>query len=128
MSASSDRGSAERAIAARAIADMLQAIGLARRWIADTPLADYSEDPRLRFAVERALEIVSEASRRIPARLKESEPGVPWADVASIGNVLRHEYHNVYDDMIWMTVQSDLGPLEVALRRLAAGLTDDPAP
>jgi predicted nucleotidyltransferase len=40
-------------------------------------------------AVQRALEIISEASRRIPAEIKLTQPSIRWASIAGIGNVLR---------------------------------------
>ena len=48
-----------------------------------------------RLAAERAIEIVSEASRHIPDEMKDTAPGVPWRKIAGIGNVLRHDYPKV---------------------------------
>ena len=41
--------------------------------------------------VQRGIEIVSEAARRIPPELQASQPNIPWAQIVGIGNVLRHE-------------------------------------
>jgi uncharacterized protein with HEPN domain len=71
-----------------------------------------------RRAVERAIEIISEATRHLPERLRASEPDVPWREVASIGNVLRHSYHRVDDEVIYVIVTRQLEPLETAVRRL----------
>ena len=56
----------------------------------------------------RALEIVSEASRRLPDDLKRRQPGVDWQAVAAAGNVYRHEYEVVDNALIWYTVQHGL--------------------
>jgi uncharacterized protein with HEPN domain len=53
-------------------------------------------DRRARQLVERNLEILSEASRRLPEELKEGEAQIPWRAIAGIGNVLRHDYHETY--------------------------------
>lgn len=45
---------------------------------------DYAREPMLRHAVERCIEIVSEASRRIPHELKAGHPEVPWSKVAGM--------------------------------------------
>ena len=55
----------------------------------------FRKDRRTRRLVERNLEVASEAGRRIPDEFKRSEPGVPWKDLAGIGNVLRHRYHEI---------------------------------
>ena len=62
------------------------------------------------------LEIVSEASRRLPPEIKSQHPEIDWAAVAAAGNVYRHEYDAVDEKLIWHTVRHDLS----ALRAVAA--------
>ena len=54
----------------------------------------------------------------MPEPLKASEPDVPWQKIAGIGNVLRHAYHRVDDEVIYVIVTRQLGPLDAAVRRL----------
>jgi uncharacterized protein with HEPN domain len=61
--------------------------------------------------VTRALEIISEAARRLPEDLKHRHPEIDWAAVASAGNVYRHEYEAVDDSLIWRTASHGLDPL-----------------
>jgi uncharacterized protein with HEPN domain len=49
-----------------------------------------------------------------------NERDIPWAKVAGIGNVLRHDYRDVAPRAIWNVIQNDLAPLEAALRRILA--------
>ena len=71
------------------------------------------------YAVVRALEIVSEASRRLPAELKDLHPEIDWIAVAAAGNIYRHEYEGVDENLIWRTVQHDLAVLRtVAVNEL----------
>jgi uncharacterized protein with HEPN domain len=79
----------------------------------------------MRRAVERELEIISEASRHIPADLQEVAPEVPWREIAGIGNVLRHEYQRVADKIVWNVVERHVDPLRDAVGRLLARLPDD---
>lgn len=76
-------------------------------------------DRRARQLVERNLEILSEASRRLPNNLKEQEAHIPWRAIAGIGNVLRHEYHHTYPTVLWDTCTKDLTPLKDAVLRIA---------
>jgi uncharacterized protein with HEPN domain len=53
-------------------------------------LADFAQD-RMRFhAVTRYLEIISEASRRLPVDLRHRHPHSPWRDIRDAGNIYRH--------------------------------------
>jgi uncharacterized protein with HEPN domain len=42
--------------------------------------------------VQRAIEIISEASRAIPDDLTNTQPDIPWRKIRGTGNVLRHDY------------------------------------
>ena len=58
-------------------------------------LETFEADIRKRWLVERGVEIISEASRRLSEDLKTRHPEIPWPKVAGIGNVLRHNYENI---------------------------------
>ncbi|HEX9170467.1 MAG TPA: HepT-like ribonuclease domain-containing protein [Roseiarcus sp.] len=73
---------------------------------------EQSRDSQLVFyAVTRPLETISEASRRLPSAMKERHPEIPWPDVAAAGSVYRHDYEDVRQRRVWITVQKDLPPL-----------------
>jgi uncharacterized protein with HEPN domain len=83
--------------ALRAILDAIAGINVAVR---EKSLDDFASDWLLRHGVQRGIEIVSEAARRIPPELRESQPQIPWQQIIGIGNVLRHEYHRVSDIVV----------------------------
>jgi uncharacterized protein with HEPN domain len=74
--------------------------------------------------VERGIEIISEASRRLPDDLKDRNRDIPWRKVAGIGNVIRHDYERVARDVLWKLVRDDLPALEKSMpgRELLATL------
>jgi Ribonuclease HepT-like len=72
--------------------------------------------------VTRCLEIVSEASRRLPASVRDRHPDLPWRAIMDVGNVLRHEYDNVSQNRVWRTVQERLPQLLVAIESEIAAL------
>lgn len=45
--------------------------------------------------VERGLQIISEAAKALPADVRGLAPEVPWRQIISLGNYLRHEYHKI---------------------------------
>ena len=105
--------------------DMLQAIEGIREVTTGIDFASYRLRRPVRRAVEREIEIISEASRRLASDLKARESGIPWQDIAGIGNILRHDYQNISDQLVWNVVANHLPPLEAALRRLLAGLSNE---
>lgn len=105
--------------------DILAAIAGAREAIGDADFATYRKRRPMKRAVEREIEIISEASRRIHKKLTVAESSIPWHEIAGIGNVLRHDYEIVSDPVVWNVVQEHLPALEDAVRRILERLGGD---
>jgi uncharacterized protein with HEPN domain len=74
------------------------------------------------YAIVRCLEIISEASRRLPEEIKLRHGQIPWAEMAAAGNFYRHKYENVLPERVWKTLQEDLPVLRAAIEQeLASG-------
>jgi len=54
----------------------------------------------------------------MPLEVTALAPEIDWRRIAGIGNVLRHEYNRVADDVIYQVATENLAPLEAAVRRL----------
>jgi uncharacterized protein with HEPN domain len=108
--------------ALRAILDAIEGIDNATR---GKTLKDFGNDWLLRHGVQRGVEIVSEAARRIPPEVQGRQPQIPWPQIMGIGNVLRHEYHRVSDTLIWNVVQVNLPALKAAVLAIEAELRDE---
>src|SRR5208283_6175136 len=94
-----------------ALFDIRDCILLAREFTTGLSYEAFKESRLHFFAVTRALEIISEASRRLPDELRDRHPDLPWRDIRDAGNMYRHSYDNVVEAIIWKTVQEDLAPL-----------------
>jgi uncharacterized protein with HEPN domain len=108
---------AERDIGA-ILLDILHAIEGIETVTHGQSLETFRENWLLRLGVQRALEIISEASRRIPDELLVLTPDIPWRQIRGVGNILRHDYHNIADEIVWSVVTDNLSPLKLAILRL----------
>jgi uncharacterized protein with HEPN domain len=68
----------------------------------------FRQDPKTITAVERKLLQIAEAAVRLRG---QPLPEQPWRNIRGMGNWLRHQYDRVSLDIIWNTVQNDLGTL-----------------
>ena len=75
----------------------------------------------------RLLEI-AEAVKALPAELLETQPAIPWRQVARMRDHLAHRYFDTTHAIIQATVDQDLPELERAVQAMAAALPEDPAP
>lgn len=109
------------------LTDIVEASALIRSEMQGVTLEAFEVNIRKRWLVERGVEIISEASRRLPDALKARHPEIPWPKVAGIGNVLRHDYEDVAAPVMWKLVHDDLPVLEAVCRaELVAAQKDGP--
>ena len=110
-----------------ALRDIAHHIGLAVQFTAGFDYEAFVADPRTVYAVTRCLEIISEASRRLPDDLKARHPSIAWKDMAGAGNIYRHDYEDVAAQHVWDAVQIDLPPLRTVIGQELAALDLPPA-
>ena len=58
--------------------DIIESISSIEKMIQGKNLEQFASDMMLRLATERLLEIVCEASRRLPEQIKKNEPAINW--------------------------------------------------
>src|ERR1700722_14752907 len=106
--------------------DIRDNIRLARAFIEGVDFDAFRDNQLLFYAVTRALEIISEASRRLPDDMKARHPNIPWVEMAGAGNVYRHDYEEVRQLLVWGTVHNRLPVLLAAIEQELAKLGELP--
>jgi uncharacterized protein with HEPN domain len=97
---------------------ILEAIVHIERALAEIDYQQFADDLFLCLAIERLLEIISEASRKIPTDIKAEAPDIPWQQMADLGNRLRHAYHRIEPEILWRIAHEDLTPLKWFIERI----------
>jgi uncharacterized protein with HEPN domain len=101
-----------------ALADILAEIEAIGAAVAGRSLEEFRREWMFRRSVERGIEIISEASRRLPPELQQRRPEVPWKEIMGIGSVLRHDYHRISEVVIWRVATHHLRTLRPAIEAL----------
>jgi len=98
--------------------DMLLAARDAKSFVAGLSEAAFVASRLHQNAVIRSLEIIGEAAGKVSAETCDAHPEIPWRNITGMRHRLIHGYAEVRLDLVWSVVQTELGPLEHALRRL----------
>jgi uncharacterized protein with HEPN domain len=107
---------------------MLQAARGVVASLENVSLEQYRADENLRLAVERRIEILGEAARRISEDLKQAHPEIPWRPIIEQRHFLAHVYDAIDDERIWRLAFDDIPKLIDQIAPLLPPPPPDPEP
>lgn len=81
------------------------------RFVHQKERCDLEREEMLRFALVRAVEIISEAAGKVSVETRQMAPGIPWREAVDIRNRLIHAYFDVDLDVLWKTAVADIPAL-----------------
>lgn len=98
--------------------DILDAMGKAELLVEGVTYDQFAEDFRINFAVVRALEIIGEATKRLPISLREKYPDIPWRGMAGLRDRIVHEYDTVDMEILWAVVRDEIPRLRPQIQQI----------
>ena len=72
----------------------------------------------LQDAVVRRLEIIGEAAKNIPLRIKNQNKQIPWKKIIGLRNIITHEYFGVNLERVWNITKDDLPELKKQIKKI----------
>lgn len=91
--------------------DMLQAARRLQEFTLGLSYEAYLESTLIQSAVERQIEILGEAARRVSEAFRQAHPEIPWSSIIGQRNVIAHQYDDIDQGQLWSVVTSDIPTL-----------------
>jgi uncharacterized protein with HEPN domain len=98
--------------------DMREAAQLISDFLKGATYSHFITDKMMQSAIERQLEIIGEAARRITPEYQQAHPEIPWHGIIGLRNILTHEYGEVKLDRVWLVASTSIPELLTILDAL----------
>ncbi len=72
----------------------------------------------LKRAIIRSLEIIGEATKKIPADIKQQWSDVPWRNIAGMRDKLIHDYVGVNYTIVWDVVRNKIPAIKLIVAQI----------
>lgn len=105
--------------------DILEAMEGAESFVRDTTFEALEGDLRTQYALQRAFEIIGEATKQLSPELRAQHPEVPWNDMARMRDLIIHKYFAVELEIVWQTVHEDSAQAKPLVREALDDLPPD---
>lgn len=105
--------------------DMLEAAREACAVVEGVPLDRFVKDSLRRRALERTIELVGEAARRVTPGFQAGCPEIDWRGLIGQRNILAHEYGRINHRLLYEAATERLPALIAVLERIM-GAKDRP--
>ena len=98
--------------------DMITSIDDAISFIEGMEYKKFYQDKKTVNAVVRSLEILGEAGKKIPEKIRKKTQDIPWKQICGMRDKLIHDYFGVDYEMVWKVVKEDLPAIREKLSDL----------
>jgi uncharacterized protein with HEPN domain len=97
---------------------MLESMQKILTYTEDMNYAEFTQNDLVRDAVIRNFEIIGEASKSIPNKIKNKYPKLPWKQMYGLRNLVTHEYFGVDDETLWTIISQQLSENMIQLQKV----------
>ena len=87
----------------------------------------FLNSPQLQDAIIRRLEVIGEATKNIPQETKDTSPDIPWKRIASMRNILIHQYWGIDLNLTWTVATEEIPNFKKSILELKKSLEQEKA-
>ena len=100
------------------IQDIVDAMGRIEEFVGDMTLDELEADEKTSSAVIRKFEVIGEAVKHIPKKVKEEHKDIQWKSMAGMRDRLIHAYFGIDYKLVWAAIKAEIPKLKPKLKKL----------
>jgi len=98
--------------------DIIESTAKIKSYIAGMSFDDFLNDDKTIDAVLRNLEIIGEAAKRIPEKIRQKRSDIEWHKVSGLRNLLIHQYSGLDLEIVWQIITQKLPLFEQQIKNI----------
>ena len=106
------------------IEDISECINKIEEFVGNMDFDEFFGDDKTRSAAVRKLEIIGEASKNIPKRIREKYKELPWNDMAKMRDKITHDYFGINYKIVWNVIKERLPEIKPVIHKILEELEE----
>lgn len=106
------------------IEDAIEYCDKAEIFVKNMTFEEFERDEKTFLAVSRALEIIGEALKNVPDKIKNKYLGIPWREIIGFRNTVAHAYFGINKKIVYNSAKEDTKYLKTILTEIISTLDD----
>ena len=107
------------------IKDIIASMESIEEFVGDMTLDELETNEMASSAVIRKFEIIGEAVKHIPNKIKEEHKGIQWKSMAGMRDRLIHAYFGIDYKLVWAAIKNEIPKLKPKLKKLLSSLEEE---
>jgi len=96
--------------------DIIEAMEKIEEFVNDLSFEEFQKDDKTYSAIIRKFEIIGEASKNIPDKIRNELSEIPWKEMAGMRDRLIHSYFGIDYKLVWITIKERIPKVKLLIK------------
>lgn len=107
------------------IKDIIAAMESIEEFVGNMTLEDVKADEKTSSAVIRKFEIIGEAAKHVPPKIRDKHKGIQWKSMAGMRDRLIHAYFGIDYNLVWSAMKTEIPNMKPKLKKVLSDMEQE---